>query len=83
MYWYNTVKPDLGKEFGEKIEETIKILTKHPKIAATLYLNYRKISLKRFPHSIIYVINEEKQEVQIIAVQHHKQHPEAWKTEGS
>jgi plasmid stabilization system protein ParE len=77
--WYNNQKEGLGDEFYAEIKETInKYLTTFPKFA-TIYKNYRQITLKKFQHSIIYFIDEQKHEVIIIAVQHHKQNPETWK----
>jgi hypothetical protein len=71
--WYDTQKEGLGKEFRNEVTEHInKYLTTFPKFAI-IYKNIRKISLKQFSHDIFFVVDEQKQNVKILAVIHHKQ----------
>jgi plasmid stabilization system protein ParE len=64
--WYENKKQGLGKEFQHELNEKVeKILTKTPKIIQIAYKNRRALAMKRFPHKIIYILNENKHEVQI------------------
>jgi len=71
--WYEAVKDGLGKEFRDELSQRVQILTKYPKIAQIVYKNRRFFTLNRFPHYIVFVINESKYNVQIVAVIHPKQ----------
>jgi plasmid stabilization system protein ParE len=79
MAWYEAVRPGLGEEFSTERKEQTKILTKHPKIYQIAYKNRRILNLNRFPYKVIYIINDEKNEIQIIAIMHDKQHELNWK----
>jgi len=72
--WYEACKEGLGKEFRNEVRERIEeILTKNPKIRQIVYKNQRHLSLKRFPHKIVFLVDETNQNVQIIAIIHPKQ----------
>jgi len=71
--YYEVRKEGLGDEFLNELERVETLLTKHPKIAQIKYKNRRHISLKRFPHKIVFLIDENKKNVQILAIIHHKQ----------
>jgi plasmid stabilization system protein ParE len=74
MVWYENQKTDLGLEFYEEILFANKLyLANNPKLSVTVYEDYRQFYLKRFPYSLIYRIDEDKQEVQIVTVIHNKQ----------
>jgi len=78
---YENCREGLGDEFIDEFETTIeKYLTKTPKIFQIITKNIRRTTLNKFSeHSIFYVVNETKQEVQILAVMHNKRCPEHWK----
>ena len=77
--WYENIRPDLKIECDSEIVKTIRTyLTKHPKIAQIIHGNIRRIPLKRFPFSVFYTIDEQKQTVQILAIEHHKQQPKPY-----
>jgi len=79
--YYEDRREGLGDEFLNEVETTIeKYLTKTPKIFQIITKNIRRTTLNKFSeHSIFYVVNETKQEVQILAVMHNKRCPEHWK----
>jgi len=77
--YYNMQQLELGKKYLDEINEKITLLTKHPRIAPKIDENYRKITLHKFSHSIVYAINEQKNEIVVLAIQHQKQHPDTWK----
>ena len=71
--WYETQKPGLGDDFAAKTIETIeRYLTKNPEYAK-FYKEYRRIAVKRFPHRIVYLVEEQEKIVRIMAIRHEKQ----------
>jgi plasmid stabilization system protein ParE len=71
--WYENQKIGLGDEFIDELDEHInKYLTTFPKFAI-IYKNRRALNLNRFPHKVIFIINETKYEVIILRVIHPKQ----------
>jgi len=76
--YYEGCKDGLGEEFFQDYEKRIeKILKQTPKIAQIVYKNRRFLALKKFPHNIVFIINEPKKEVQVVAIIHPKRniHP--------
>jgi len=77
--WYETILSKLAQEFHEEVSHKIEnIVAKFPKIAPTIYKNARKMSLNRFPYNLVYTIDDEKKEVQILAIVHDKRNPSVW-----
>jgi len=78
--WYNAVRPNLGLDF---YEEVLKVsggyLTLFPKLSKKVHKNRRLVSLRHFPYSLIYTMNEVKYQIFVLAVVHHKRHPKIWK----
>ena len=78
--WYENQKEGLGDEFLNELDEQNQILTKHPKINPIKHKNIRKLQLKKFSkYGVFYVVDEIKNEVQIIAVMHDSRHEQNWK----
>ena len=71
--YYEARKTGLGDEFLDELERVKTLIAKHPKIAQITYKNIRQKTLKRFPHSILYTLNEAKKQIKIIALMHDKQ----------
>jgi plasmid stabilization system protein ParE len=75
--WYEAVKNGLGEDFRKELIEKIeKYLTKFPKIFQIAYKNRRVLLLNRFPHKVVFIIDENKNEIQILAVIHPKRNIE-------
>ncbi len=68
--WYEKEKAGLGEEFIDAFEETIERIERNPLHASMYDETYRSTAFKRFPYGIIYLINEAKVEVYIIAISH-------------
>ena len=72
--YYENCRNGLGEEFLAELERcTEKYISIFPKLARIIPLNRRQYYLKRFPYSLIYLINESKKQIQILAILHHKQ----------
>jgi len=71
--YYEDCREGLGGEFLKELEERIqKILVGFPKIVPIAYKNRRRLTLKKFPHQVVFIINEIKKEVQLLAIIHPK-----------
>ncbi|MCL2417044.1 MAG: type II toxin-antitoxin system RelE/ParE family toxin [Bacteroidales bacterium] len=81
MDWYETILSRLAQEFYEEVSQKVEnIVAKYPKIAPVIHKNVRKLSLSRFPYNLIYVVDDAKKEVQILAVVHDKRDPSIWQS---
>jgi toxin ParE1/3/4 len=74
--WYNDRLTGLGNEFLSSINEAIELISQSPESYPMIYKNIRRILVKRFPFSILF-INEESRIV-VIAVFHFKRNPTSW-----
>ncbi len=73
--WYEEQKKGLGEYFLDDLENTIALIEKNP-FYASLYDNgCRSASLKKFPYSLIYLLDESKAEVYIIVISHQHRKP--------
>jgi plasmid stabilization system protein ParE len=73
--WYYEQSPetDLEERFANAIKETISKLQKNPFIYYPLFENIRIAQPKIFPYGIHFKINEDINQIIIIAILHNKQ----------
>jgi hypothetical protein len=64
-------------KFIEEVEKCLIIIENNPFQYQTIYKNIRRVLLKRFPHGIFYIIDENN--IFILAITHLKRHPKNWK----
>jgi len=76
--WYSVESINLFNEFISEFEHLVFLISQNPKEFPVISKRYRKAILKRFPYKIIY--STEKEVVVIVAVIHHKRHPNIWKS---
>ena len=80
--WYERQRQGLGKEFREAIDEAMQRLVKTP-LAASPVLNIpssisaRRVIVKRFPYSIVFIEHED--ELWVIAFAHQHRRPGYWR----
>ncbi len=77
--WYEKEKTGLGEDFIDAFEETITKIERNPHHASLYNETYRSVTLKRFPYAIIYLVDEGKAEVYIIAISHQHRRPSLFK----
>ncbi|MCH2209433.1 MAG: type II toxin-antitoxin system RelE/ParE family toxin [Lentisphaerales bacterium] len=77
MIFYNEERPGLGLELLDRFEETLEFICDFPLAATKTIRNTRKSSLKQFPFSIIYKVNDDL--LTVISVAHQKRRPGYWK----
>ncbi len=67
---------DLGDTFLDELEERISLLRRLPLSGTPIGSRIRKLTLTRFPYSIIYYVHQDK--IVIAAVAHHRRKPNYW-----
>jgi plasmid stabilization system protein ParE len=73
--WYRNRSEIAADKLIIEVAETISRICSNPYRYRNTYKNLRETSLKRFPFSIIYLIDEPKRLIIIISVFHHKRNP--------
>ena len=68
---------DLGAELLTDLDHATGLLAELPSIGAPYEGETRRLLFRRFPYSLIYIIQAE--EVLVIAVRHHRQEPVSWR----
>jgi len=75
--WYEERSIKASMNFIKELDKAILILEKNPFLFSKVYKNKRKINLRNFPFSIIFIIVKEK--VYILSVFHQSRNPKIWK----
>jgi hypothetical protein len=80
--WYDRQRPGLGNEFRTAIEEAIERLIKAPLAASPIVdlspsIGARRVLVKRFPYSIVFIIHEE--DIWVVAFAHQHRRPGYWR----
>jgi plasmid stabilization system protein ParE len=76
--YYERKALGLGTEFSDEIRTTLALLQSFPEIGQPFEESERKISLNRFPFSLIYNYNEGENHIEIYAVKHYSRRPGYW-----
>jgi len=76
--YYNQQQNNLGLRFLKEVDSKVTTICRHPGAYQVRYRQVRMALLKKFPHSIHYLIDEEIKQIFIIAVFHHAQDPAKW-----
>lgn len=80
--WYETQRPGLGLEFRNVIDEAIDRLLEAPLSASPVVsvpssVGARRVFVKRFPYSIVFI--EHNEDLWIVAFAHHRRRPGYWR----
>lgn len=76
--WYKSIRVNLGREFIESIDLSIKLLQQLSESFPKVHKDIRRILLKRFPFGIFYLLDGNK--IIILAVFHVSRDPKSWKS---
>lgn len=74
--WYEERVKGLGSEFLLAVDATFQGILRHPRQYPVVYKTVRRVLLRRFPHEIFFVSEEDR--VVVIAVFHTKRNPKHW-----
>jgi plasmid stabilization system protein ParE len=77
LQYYTAQAVELGGAFLDDIDHAVALLSEHPHIGAPFDGDVRRLLLRRFHHSLLYVV--EADEVVVLAVQHQSRHPDSWR----
>ncbi|MBE9138821.1 type II toxin-antitoxin system RelE/ParE family toxin [Nodosilinea sp. LEGE 07088] len=76
--FYESNRPDLGREFLDEIDGTIQRILLNPKAWKLLDGEIRRCRLRKFPYGIVYTLVKDDF-VLIISVMHLHRHPSSWR----
>lgn len=75
--YYEEQVPALGVSYIGELESAATLLEEHPKLGAEFDKPFRHLSMRRFPHWLIYTI--EPSRIWVIAVAHQRRRPGYWR----
>jgi plasmid stabilization system protein ParE len=73
--WYMERSEQAAVGLVKEVNERLALICHAPFRYRNVYKKYRETSLKRFPYSIIYLIDEDKKMIIVSSVYHHKRNP--------
>lgn len=71
--WYQRIDPVLEDRFVAALNEGLDRLLVFPFAYQAIYRNTRRVSLKRFPYGVFYVVQDRR--IIVVAVIHHRRDP--------
>jgi len=74
--WYEGEVAGLGRRFRQAIDAVIERMSDNPRQFPTVFKNVRRAPLRRFPYSILFVIEDEA--LTVIACFHPSRDPSHW-----
>jgi plasmid stabilization system protein ParE len=75
VLWYDDRSGVVAERFILAIKERIKDICTNPLRYRNTYTHFRETSLKKYPYSIVYFVDEPLKTVVITSVYHHKRDP--------
>ena len=76
--YYEQQVRGLGADFIDEVDSAIGRILLFPEVWSNIADNYRHCSLRRFPYTIIYTI-QNKNEILIVSIFHQSRQPLSWK----
>jgi plasmid stabilization system protein ParE len=73
--WYQKRSDLAAENFIKETTNCIRSICTNPARYRNTYKTFHEAPLKRFPFSIVYFVDEEKQTIVIVSVYHHKRDP--------
>ena len=77
VLFYDRRFPGLGLAFVIEVEVAVSFALAHPEAGVTIFSEFRRIVVHRFPFSIVYRTKGDI--VYIVAVAHQRRHPDYWR----
>ena len=75
LKWYMERSEQAAENFITAVDNALQVICDHPDRWRNEYKHYYELGVKKYPYSIIYFIESEKQRVVISSVYHHKRNP--------
>jgi plasmid stabilization system protein ParE len=80
--YYRSIRRDLGDGFLDEFRRAVDRILQYPRGWQPLDPTFRRCRLHRFPYGIIYRLDEQAQQVVVVAVQHLNRRPDGWRRRG-
>ena len=77
--WYELEQRKVGDSFLDDFEDTLNKIKRNPFYASKINERTRGASFKKFPYQIVYIIDDEKHRINIIAITHQHRKPHWYK----
>ncbi|MBI2803067.1 MAG: type II toxin-antitoxin system RelE/ParE family toxin [Gammaproteobacteria bacterium] len=75
--WYETQRPGLGIEFVLELGAALDKVVESPQLYPAIFLEVRRVLLRRFPYSAYFVFDENL--VEVFAILHQHRDPRRWR----
>jgi plasmid stabilization system protein ParE len=73
--WYVERSTLASEKFVEAVNNLLDNISRNPQRYRNLFKNYHEASTRKYPYSIVYIIDEAHRKIVIVAVYHHKRNP--------
>jgi plasmid stabilization system protein ParE len=77
LFWYLEKNIEVAESFVSAVDKALSMICNYPFRWRNELGEYREINLKRFPFSIVYLIDSNRALILITSVYHHKRNPES------
>src|SRR5687767_4046665 len=74
--WYESVRPGLGAQFLDAVQERLENIAEFPESHPVIYRRVRRAVVSRFPYLIFYRSGPGR--IDVLAVLHHARNPARW-----
>ncbi len=74
--YYEEQETGLGLEYLGEVEHAVNFLVRYPEAGSKVSGSTRRLTLPKFPYSLLYRLMEEQ--IRVLAVAHHKRKPQYW-----
>ena len=75
LKWYAARSQRAAQLFITAVDQALSLICEHPTRWRNTYKNYHELGLKKFPFTIIYTIETNKQLIVVASIYHHKRNP--------
>lgn len=74
--YYNSISPGLGLAFLDEVEHAVAMILEHPEAAPLVNRTIRRKLVRRFPYSVMYLVQSDT--IRILAIANQKRRPFYW-----
>jgi plasmid stabilization system protein ParE len=75
LQWYAERSRQSAENFVMAVDDALQLICEHPARWRNKYKNYHELGLKKYPFTIIYTIEADKQLIVVSSIYHHKRNP--------
>ena len=75
LLWYKVIITDAAERFVKAIDEALETVSVNPVRFRNTYKNFYEATVKKFPFSIVYFIDEAEKRIVVVSIFHFKRSP--------